>query len=224
MELVSVSGDIRVGSTWRRRQNPVSETSWLKLKTWQWIVSKIMIVIWIHLPQSRIERQFGSFWWMLGLHWNLTERLWVSQLILFSVSINHILLKQEALSVNVWKREKVTEEEKNNTIWSNRRISVRISRRKIYTIINKGRNRIRLCSRWLQAGCLKVEVRVPVRDIFLFLPDRLCSHKVSCPMGTWSPSSTVKRPGREADHSPATNTEVKKTRIYISTPPHVFIS
>jgi hypothetical protein len=34
----------------------------------------------------------------------------------------------------------------------------------------------------------------------------------------------VKRPGREADHSPPTSAEVKKTWIYTSTPPYVFMA
>jgi hypothetical protein len=33
----------------------------------------------------------------------------------------------------------------------------------------------------------------------------------------------VKRPGREADHSPPTSAEVKKTWIYTSTPPYIFV-
>jgi hypothetical protein len=32
----------------------------------------------------------------------------------------------------------------------------------------------------------------------------------------------TKEPGYEADHSPSTNAEVKKTWIYTSTPPYVF--
>jgi hypothetical protein len=36
-------------------------------------------------------------------------------------------------------------------------------------------------------------------------------------MGQWT--SGVKRPGREADHSPPTNAEVKSTWIHTSTPP-----
>jgi hypothetical protein len=39
----------------------------------------------------------------------------------------------------------------------------------------------------------------------------------------WVPealSSAVKRPGREADHSPPASSEVKKIWIYISTPPY----
>jgi hypothetical protein len=34
----------------------------------------------------------------------------------------------------------------------------------------------------------------------------------------------VKWKGCEADHSPPTSAEVKKTRIYISTPPYVFMA
>jgi hypothetical protein len=34
----------------------------------------------------------------------------------------------------------------------------------------------------------------------------------------------VKRPGREADHSPRTSAEVKKMWIYTSTPPYVFMA
>jgi hypothetical protein len=37
-------------------------------------------------------------------------------------------------------------------------------------------------------------------------------------------SSVVKRPGREAGHLPPTNAEVKKTWIYTSIPPHVFMA
>jgi hypothetical protein len=34
----------------------------------------------------------------------------------------------------------------------------------------------------------------------------------------------VKSQGREADHSPRTNAKVKKTWIYTSTPPHIFMA
>jgi hypothetical protein len=34
----------------------------------------------------------------------------------------------------------------------------------------------------------------------------------------------VKRQGREADHSPSTSAEVKKTCVYTSTPPHIFMT
>ncbi|PNF23996.1 hypothetical protein B7P43_G09283, partial [Cryptotermes secundus] len=37
-------------------------------------------------------------------------------------------------------------------------------------------------------------------------------------------SSEVKRPGREADHSPPTSAEVKKIWIYISTSPYPFMA
>jgi hypothetical protein len=34
----------------------------------------------------------------------------------------------------------------------------------------------------------------------------------------------IKRPGRETDHSPPASAEVKKTWIYTSTPPYVFMA
>jgi hypothetical protein len=43
----------------------------------------------------------------------------------------------------------------------------------------------------------------------------------------WVPgaiSAGVKRPGHEVDHSPPTSAEVKKTWIYISIPPYVFMA
>jgi hypothetical protein len=42
----------------------------------------------------------------------------------------------------------------------------------------------------------------------------------------WAPgalSPGVKRPGREADRSPPTSAEVKKTWVYTSTPPYAFM-
>jgi hypothetical protein len=41
------------------------------------------------------------------------------------------------------------------------------------------------------------------------------------PPSQWVPR--VKRPGHEADHSPPTNAEVKKTWIYTAIPPYVFM-
>jgi hypothetical protein len=38
----------------------------------------------------------------------------------------------------------------------------------------------------------------------------------------WIPG--IKRPGREADHSPPTSAGVRNTWIYTSIPPHVFMS
>jgi hypothetical protein len=42
-------------------------------------------------------------------------------------------------------------------------------------------------------------------------------------MGKEHCSPGVKQPGREADHSPPANVEVKKIWIYISTPPYAFM-
>jgi hypothetical protein len=55
----------------------------------------------------------------------------------------------------------------------------------------------------------------------------LLSTSIPVPRPTqWIPGSLsfgVKRPGREVDHSPLTSAEVKKTWIYISTPPYAFM-
>jgi hypothetical protein len=45
------------------------------------------------------------------------------------------------------------------------------------------------------------------------------AHPASYPMGPGALSTGVKRQGREADHSPPTNAEVKKTWVYTSTLP-----
>jgi hypothetical protein len=74
----------------------------------------------------------------------------------------------------------------------------------------------------LGVDCWGIEVRVPVRSrIFTspYRPDRLW-----CPVGTGGSFPGVKRQGREGDHSPPTNAEVKKTWIYTSTPPYAFIA
>jgi hypothetical protein len=44
------------------------------------------------------------------------------------------------------------------------------------------------------------------------------AHSASYPMGTGSPSAGVKRPGREANHSPPPSAEVKNAWSYTSTP------
>jgi hypothetical protein len=47
------------------------------------------------------------------------------------------------------------------------------------------------------------------------------------PPTQWVPgalSPGVKRPGREADYSPPANIQVKKTWVYTSTPPYVFMA
>jgi hypothetical protein len=58
---------------------------------------------------------------------------------------------------------------------------------------------------------------------------RLGKEKILDPTGTSYPKGIggsfpgVKRPGREADHSPPASTEVKKMWIYTSTPPFAFM-
>jgi hypothetical protein len=57
-------------------------------------------------------------------------------------------------------------------------------------------------------------------------PRRLDWLRYTQPPIQWVPralSPGVKRSGREADHSPPTSAEVKKTWLYISTPPYVFM-
>jgi hypothetical protein len=49
------------------------------------------------------------------------------------------------------------------------------------------------------------------------------AHPASYPVDTEGSSSGVKRPELETDHSPPTSAEVKKTWIYISTPPYAFM-
>jgi hypothetical protein len=44
------------------------------------------------------------------------------------------------------------------------------------------------------------------------------AHPASYPMGTGALPPGVKRPKREADHSPPNSVEVKKTWVYTSTP------
>jgi hypothetical protein len=47
-------------------------------------------------------------------------------------------------------------------------------------------------------------------------------NQISYIMGTGGSFSGLKQTGREIDHSPPTNAEVKKIWIYTSTPPYVF--
>jgi hypothetical protein len=47
----------------------------------------------------------------------------------------------------------------------------------------------------------------------------MCVRTASYTMGTGGSFPGVKRPGREADHSPSTSAEVKKKWIHTSTPP-----
>jgi hypothetical protein len=71
-----------------------------------------------------------------------------------------------------------------------------------------------------------VGVRVPVGSRILFSKFSKTgsgAHPASYPKGTGALSHGVKWPGREADHSPPTTAEVKKTRVYTSTPPYTFM-
>jgi hypothetical protein len=74
----------------------------------------------------------------------------------------------------------------------------------------------------------EVGVRVPVgKRIFAFpyRPDRLSGAPSFLSNGHWGlflPG--VKRQGREADHSPPTSAEVKKTWIYASSFPYAFMA
>jgi hypothetical protein len=49
-------------------------------------------------------------------------------------------------------------------------------------------------------------------------------HPASYPMGTRGSFPGVKRPGREADHSPSSRAEVKNAWSYTSTPQYVFMA
>jgi hypothetical protein len=50
------------------------------------------------------------------------------------------------------------------------------------------------------------------------------AHPASYPWVRGALSPVVKRPGREADHSPATSAEVKKIWIYTSASPYAFMA
>jgi hypothetical protein len=66
-------------------------------------------------------------------------------------------------------------------------------------------------------------VRVPVGARFLSSPrrpDRFWGSPRPLSSGYWGSVPGVKRPGREAYHSPPTIAEVKNTWIYISIPPY----
>jgi hypothetical protein len=72
-----------------------------------------------------------------------------------------------------------------------------------------------------------VGVRVPVGQEFSLLhvvQTGSKTHPVSYPMDIGALSLGVKRPWREADHSPPTSAEAKKIWIYTSTPSCVFMT
>jgi hypothetical protein len=78
-------------------------------------------------------------------------------------------------------------------------------------------------SNWLQAG--QLGFRVPVGSRFSLLhvvQTGSGTHPASYPMGTGAFSLGIKQPGLEADHSPPTSADVKKTWIYTSTPPCLY--
>jgi hypothetical protein len=78
-------------------------------------------------------------------------------------------------------------------------------------------------SDWLRAGRPKGRSSIPDRGkIFLLSTSSrpvlgFTQPPIQWVLGALSP--VVKRPGREADHSPPTSAEVKNTWIYTSTPP-----
>jgi hypothetical protein len=55
-------------------------------------------------------------------------------------------------------------------------------------------------------------------------PDRLWGLPNLVSNGYWGLFPGVKRPGREAEHSPPASAEVKKMWIYASTPPYAFMA
>jgi hypothetical protein len=72
-----------------------------------------------------------------------------------------------------------------------------------------------------------IGVPVPVRSRIFSSPcrpDRPWGPPNFLSNGTWGSFPGVKRTGRENDHSPLTNTEVKKIWIYTSTPPYAFMA
>jgi hypothetical protein len=81
------------------------------------------------------------------------------------------------------------------------------------------------CSRysdWLRAGRPRGQSSSPGRaKNFLFSKSSRPAPGSTQPI-QWVPG--VKRPGREADHSPPTSAEVKKMWIYKPTPPYTFMA
>jgi hypothetical protein len=76
-------------------------------------------------------------------------------------------------------------------------------------------------SDWLRAGRLRGRSSSPDKVKNFSLPQIVQTgsrvHPTSYPKGTRSLSQGVKRPGREADHSPPASAEVKNMWIYTST-------
>jgi hypothetical protein len=82
-------------------------------------------------------------------------------------------------------------------------------------------------SDWLRAGRPRGRISSPgrVKDFVFSTSSRPALGSTQPPIqgvsGDLSPK--VKRPGREADHSPPASADVKKMRIYTSTPPYAFM-
>jgi hypothetical protein len=83
-------------------------------------------------------------------------------------------------------------------------------------------------SDWLLAGRTRGQNSRPSRvKYYLFSTSPRSVLGPTQPSIQWTPeafSPGVKRPGREANHSPPTSIEVKKTWIYTSTPPYAFMA
>jgi hypothetical protein len=79
------------------------------------------------------------------------------------------------------------------------------------------------CSDWPRAGRPRVRSSSPgrVKNFHFSISSRPALGSTQRPI-QWVLG--VKRPGREADHSPPTSAEVKKMWIYTSTPPYVFMA
>jgi hypothetical protein len=83
-------------------------------------------------------------------------------------------------------------------------------------------------SNWLWAGRQRGRCSSPgrVKNFLISMSSRPAMGSTQPPI-QWVPgalSRGVKRPGREADHSPPASAEVKKTWIYTSTPPYAFMA
>jgi hypothetical protein len=84
-----------------------------------------------------------------------------------------------------------------------------------------------LYSYWLRAGRLRVRSYSPsrVKNFLFSVSSRPALRPTQSPI-QWVPralSPTVKRQGREADHSTPTSAEVRKMWIYTSPPPYAFM-
>jgi hypothetical protein len=95
-------------------------------------------------------------------------------------------------------------------------------------LVHYGPGRRSRYSNWPQAGRPRGRSSNTGRvKVFLFSTSSkpalgLTQPPIKCVPGALSPR--VKRMGREDNHSPPTSAEVKKTWIYTSTPPYVFMA